>query len=354
MLTYLDISGTHHEVGLALGRFGAKALHHYAQTSPAWAHVMQFRQHPMVQHMQALVQERHPQYWAELEGLAEGLNMPLADVFLWNCRGDLWAWGPDGCTTVQQPGQQAQLAHNEDGDPLFAGHCAIAHIQAGLQIGFTAFVYPGSLPGHTFATNAQGLCLTVNNLRCLHAKPGMPRMIITRMLLSLTKIASAKTYVQSIDPAGGFHVTLGQAGVTTLTSIEFSSRQTSILDLTHPAGHANHMIHPDMRYQPQIITGSSGFRQARLEALLQANPHIEPLEVLFDADNVEFPIFRQDPNDPDTENTLATARFKIEPDTVHWQVHTRQSVEPMYWLINDRLQNPIAEPAHLCAQPASP
>ncbi|MCD8504465.1 MAG: C45 family peptidase [Burkholderiaceae bacterium] len=290
MLNYLDLSGTHHEVGAALGRFGAKALHHYAQISPGWKHIMRFRQHPMVQSMQELVREHHPQYWAELQGMAQGLEMPFEDVFVWNCRGDLWAWGPDGCTTVQQPGAQTLLAHNEDGDPLFAGHCGIAHIQAGLDIAFTAFVYPGSIPGHTFGANAKGLCMTVNNLRTLHAKPGVPRMIVTRQLISLPTIASATLYLRSIDPAGGFHVTLGQAGTDTLTSIEFTNRHTSIINVSEPAGHANHMIHSAMRHQPQIITGSSGFRQARLEQILNAQPSAEPLKILFDTDNSEFPI----------------------------------------------------------------
>lgn len=313
---------------------------------------MQFRQHPMVQAMQRQVQERHPQYWAELEGLSYGLQMPFDDVFLWNCRGDLWAWGPDGCTTIQQPGKIARLAHNEDGDPLFAGHCAIAHIQAGLEIGHTAFVYPGSISGHTFGANAAGMCMTVNNLRTLHAKVGMPRMFVTRMLLSLTSIDSAVSYVESIDLAGGFHVTLGQPGQDNLTSIEFASRNTSVIHLTKASGHANHMIHPAMQHQPQIITGSSGFRQARLEQLLGHDQDIEPLVILFDNQNTEFPIFRQAPDDPDTENTLATARFEIHLDRVKWDVHAGQSFGPSYCFVNDQIQNHAAELPPLCAQPA--
>lgn len=354
MLTYLDISGTHQEVGAALGRFGAKALHRYAQTSPAWQHIMRFRQHPMALAMQNLVQEHHPHYWAELIGMADGLDMPLEDVFLWNCRGDLWAWGPDGCTTIQQPGQSPRLAHNEDGDPLFAGYCAIAHVQAGLEIPYTAFVYPGSIPGHTFGANASGLCLTVNNLRTLHARAGMPRMIITRVLLGLPSIKSAVSYIESVEPAGGFHVTLGQAGIEELISVEFCSRSTSIARLTKPAGHANHMIQTAMRHQPQIITGSSGFRQARLEQILQQEPSIEPLKVLFDDENPEFPIFRQDPNDPDTENTLASARFEIGPHALQWQVHTGQSYTPIYRFKNDKIMNQATELPPLCAQPANP
>ena len=354
MLSFLDLSGTHHEVGVALGKFGAKALHRYANTSPAWHHIMRFRDHPVVKQMQQQVQVRHPAYWAEIQGLAQGLEMPLDDVFLWNCRGDLWAWGPDGCTTIYQPGSPLRLAHNEDGDPLFAGHCAMARLRVDNEPGLTAFVYPGSLAGHTFGANAAGLCLTVNNLRTVHAKPGLPRMVITRAMLGMATLQDAVHYVQCAQPAGGFHVTLGQSSQPNLVSIEFSSRQCSVLEIDRPGGHANHMTHPAMQHQPQIITGSSGFRQIRLEQCLQNKPDIEPLEILFDTDHPEFPVFRQDPADPDTENTLASARFEFAADAVHWQVHQGRCVEPTYRYINDQPLSAATQNTNLCKMATNP
>lgn len=336
MLSFVETSGSHRAVGVTLGQFGANALHHYAKTSPAWHHIMRFRGHPLTQQLRDAVQTQHPQYWDELEGLAQGLDMPLEDVFLWNCRGDLWAWGPDGCTTVWRPGETDLLAHNEDGDPLFAGHCALAHIQADEEPAFTAFIYPGSLPGHTFGCNAAGLGMTVNNLRTLHAGPGLPRMIITRALMAQRHLSQALHYVQDVCPAGGFHVTLAQSGQPHMSSVEFTSFQCSTHHIVTTGGHANHMVHPRMQHQPQIITGSSGFRQLRLMQCLEHAPDTEPLAVLFDQHDIAFPIFRQSPTDPDTENTLASARFTIGPDAVQWEVHQGRDFEPAYQFINDQ------------------
>jgi hypothetical protein len=312
MLSFLQLKGTHHEVGVALGQFGAQTLHHYARTSPAWQHVMRFRNHLAVERMQQQVQTEYPDYWAELKGLAQGLEMPFADVFAWNCRGDLWAWAPDGCTTIAQPGTPNRLAHNEDGDPLFAGHCAMAHIQTENTPGFTAFVYPGSLPGHTFSANAAGLCMTVNNLRTLHAQPGLPRMVITRAMIAMPTL------------------------------------------LNEASGHANHMIHAAMQHQPQIVTGSSGFRQIRLEQCLRAHADIEPLEVLFDTKNPEFPVFRADPADPDHENTLASVRFEVGTDALQWQVHQGQCFEPVYRFKNDQLMTPEVKAINVCNMATNP
>jgi predicted choloylglycine hydrolase len=354
MLSFLKISGSHHAVGKALGQFGAPALHHYAKTSPAWHHIMRFRDHPAVKQMQQQVQARHPQYWAELQGLADGLQMPLADVFAWNCRGDLWAWGPDGCTTVWQPSEPMLLAHNEDGDPLFAGQCAMAHIDVDQGPAFTGFVYPGSVPGHTFAANASGLCMTVNNLRTLHAKAGLPRMIITRHLIAQHDLQAALQYVQAVQPAGGFHVTLGQRGQHQMASVEFTSFLCSVMMINNAGGHANHMVHDATRHQPQIITGSSGFRQIRLAQCWQEPEHREPLEILFDQHNTAFPIFRDDPADPDTENTLASARFEITADAVQWQVHQGRHHEPVYRFKDDQPIDLAQNTTALCKMATDP
>lgn len=348
MLRFIQTSGSHHAVGVALGAFGAQALHHYAKTSPAWHHIMRFRDHPAAQLLRQRVQTQHPAYWQELQGLAQGLDMPLDEVFLWNCRGDLWAWGPDGCTTVWQPGTPPVLAHNEDGDPLFAGHCALAHVELEHEPAFTAFVYPGSLPGHTFGSNAAGVCMTVNNLRTLHAKPGLPRMVVTRALLAQPTLSDALQYVRHVQPAGGFHVTLAQCGQPELVSVEFTSHRCSMMPITAAAGHANHMTHEVMTHQPQIITGSSGFRQIRLNECLHNNPATEPLTILFDQQNQDFPIFRQDPSDPDNENTLASARFVIDSDAVHWQVHQGRDTEALYQFRNDRPIHAADDSAPTC------
>lgn len=337
MLTHLQISGTHHDIGMALGKFGAQALHRFAKESPAWAELMQYRHSQAVKAMRTLVIEQHPAYWAEIEGLAMGLQMPIEDVFTWNCRGDLWAGAADGCTTIGRPWPELIIAHNEDGDPLFRDNCGLAQIKPDDELGFTAFVYPGSIPGHTFGANAAGLCLTVNNLRNLNATAGMPRMIITRALLTQPLLASALQYLRSTPSSGGFHVTLGQAGEQQLYSVEFNCRQQAIMEVKQTMGHANHMIHPEMAQEPQIITESSKSRQARLQACLAQNPAIEPLEILFDTENATYPIFRASDDDADGENTLATARFEVGVAQLVWQVYQGQSYQPIYRLVNERL-----------------
>ncbi|HKX42631.1 MAG TPA: C45 family peptidase, partial [Burkholderiaceae bacterium] len=325
-LSLIDIAGTPHEAGRALGRFGARAVHEHLLHTKAWARVTEWAGSEPAAAMAALVRERFAGIWSELQGLAEGLDLPFEEVFLWNCRGDLGGMAPDGCTTVQLPGDaQRRMVHNEDGDPGFAGHCALAACRIEGSPRFVSFVYPGSLPGHTFAVTDMGLAMTVNNLRALHVAAGVPRMVLTRALLDAPTLDGAVSLLREQPRAGGFHLTLGHRGSAELLSVEFSSQACSAVRVTQPSLHANHAIHPAVRDLPQLITGSSGHRQVRGDALLEeararAQP-VDPLAILGDTANAQFPIHRLDPADTDDENTLATADIVIRASHIDWRVH---------------------------------
>jgi len=339
MLNYLKIKGSSFDVGVALGQFGAESVHTYLTSSDGWKTVMQWRDSAAIREMRKLVQERHPEYWLELQGLAKGLNLSFDEVFLWNCRGDVWAMSPDGCTTVQQPIQPfPAFAHNEDGDPGFTGKCGIAEIEVRGATRFASFVYPGSLPGHTFAVSDSGLAMTVNNLRSLHGGVGLPRMILSRAMLDQLTLDAALLYLRDAPRAGGFHFTLGQAGCPELFSVEFTSGKCSVISVKKPSLHANHMVHSAMNDQPQIVTQSSGYRQSRGDHLIcsavEAKTAVDPLKILFDQENDLYPIFRCAPDDSDNENTMATANIQLHADDVIWQIHTQDSETPVFSMRN--------------------
>lgn len=344
-LGHLKLAGTPYEIGQQLGRFGAAAVHGYLVGSPAWASVQQWKDSAAAGHMAALTRERLPDVWAELEGLAHGLELPLTDVFLWNARGDLWAMAPDGCTSVLIPGKGVQrITHNEDGDPGFAGHCAIVQCSVSGKAGFASFIYPGSLPGHTLAVNNNGLAMTVNNIRALYVDPGIPRMVLARAILDLPDVASALRLLQTSPRAGAFNLNLADTASQALVSVEYSSAMYSVLKVVEPMLHANHAIHAATRNFPQIITGSSGHRQLRGNALMGQQP-LDPLQTLSDNDGGRFPIFRRCLSDTDNENTLATADIHIYPDRVEWSVYEDPSQEPRFQLINGRFVSAVQNPA---------
>lgn len=331
-LGFIEIAGSPYDIGLQLGRFGREIVHRHLVVGHAWASVMAFREDPRVAAMRRLVETRFPAYWAELQGLALGLDLPFDDVFLWNCRGDVWAFAPDGCTTVQIPGQEVVLAHNEDGDPGFRGHCALAHIRPEGGTAFTSFVYPASIPGHTFAATEAGLIQAVNNIRSRGVGVGLPRMVLGRALYDCRTLDAAVHLLKTAERAGAFHMTLAQQGDPRLLSIEYTHTTCSVAIIDRPQCHANHLIHENTREEQQVITGSSHSRQQRGEVLLAntVGPLPDPLDILWDKSVSSLPIYRSQSDDPDHENTLATTVFRIGAQSIAWKVYDHGGDAPRF------------------------
>ncbi|MFT0545050.1 C45 family autoproteolytic acyltransferase/hydrolase [Allopusillimonas ginsengisoli] len=334
MLASLELSGTPFQLGQALGRFGAEAANTYLVNSEAWETVMAWRGTDVAAQMQLLTAQHFPRTLDELRGLAEGLQLPFDDVFLWNCRGDVWAMPPDGCTTVLLPSANGpRITHNEDGDPGFAGFCGIGMFRPDEGPAFASFLYPASIPGHTFAVTQNGLAMTVNNLRSRQVSAGLPRMVITRALLEQRTLEEAVTLLENTPRAGGFHLSMAQRGRADLLSIEFNAQAVSVLQVQQPALHANHAIHPAMQSLPQVITESSRHRQERGDALLNTDD-IDPMAILADQSDRPFPIYRNAADDSDNENTMATADIHIEEDHIRWRVYEKPGQAPLLNMVD--------------------
>jgi len=90
-------------------------------------------------------------------------------------------------------------------------------------------------------------------------------------------------------------------------------------------------VHAALDGVGQRITDSSGARQRQVEARLAAfaddlSP-AQALDILRDTAVADLPIYRCAADDPDDENTLATAVFILGATGVEWSVHTRAATE---------------------------
>ena len=320
------VTGQPDDIGYRLGELARPVMAAYMQQSAAWKQVSRWRGHPFVEALRRAAEAYFPALVAELDGMAAGLAWPVEDVFLWNCRGELIHNAPDGCTTLAAASGNARfIAHNEDGDPHLRERCFLVDVQPAGKPGFVSFYYPGSLPGHTFAASRAGIVQTINNLRIRVPAVGVPRMILARAVLDTRSLDEAVALLRDMPRASGFHHTLGCVGDSRLVSVEATARRCSVVADTSRFGHANHMIHDGCDGEGQIITESSRDRQARVNALLSTlgAPVTDDalLRVLSDQEPSGLPIYRDDPHDPDDENTLATALFRIEADGVAMQVY---------------------------------
>jgi len=332
-LKLFQVGGEPYEIGYRLGEIARPVFADYMEQSSAWRAVRRWRGDPFVQKLRDATQAHFPALLTELVGMAAGLEWSAEDVFLWNCRGELIHNAPDGCTTLAASEAATEsaagfIAHNEDGDPFLRERCAMVEVQPAGKPGFVSFYYPGSLPGHTFAANRAGIAQAINNLRIRTPRVGVPRMIAARAVLDAASLDEALQILRTVPSASGFHHTLGCAGDARLFSVEASAQRCSVQSVARLSGHANHMIHAGCEAEAQIITDSSRDRQQRVDALLRT--HATPLkaaallDVLHDRAPSGLPVYRDDPLDPDDENTLATALFEIGSAGVAMKVYRQQ------------------------------
>ncbi len=327
------IRGDHQAVGRQLGELARPIMAEYLARSPTWQALRVWQWHPWLASVDELIRVHQPGIWRELNGMAEALAMPAADLLLWNCRGDLLHTGPEGCTTLAVRRDDSRLiAHNEDGDPFLLDRCQLVDVRIDSEPRFISFYYPGSLPGHTFAANEAGLVQTINNVRLPGPDPGVPRQILARAILARTSLDEAVALLRDSPRAGGFHHTLAQAGDPRILSVETSPAVCSVQEIDRVYGHANHLIHEHADRQLQIVTRSSARRQARIDELARQLPERpEPADLrtaLQDRADPALPIYRADPDDPDGENTLACACFELTEDTVEIRVFTGTASGP--------------------------
>lgn len=328
-LGWIAAGGDPRSIGRALGMAGRDAVHRHLLRSAIWHRVTDPANSERVAILTASVRARFPAVRAEIEGLAEGLHLPVDQVMAWNCRGDLLASVPDGCTTVMLPGPMPVLAHNEDGLPFFRGASFIAEVTPERAPAFRAFCYPGSIPGHTFAWTRAGLVQTVNNIRLVGVRADIPRMVLGRAVLAAPDIGAALAVLRAQPNAGGFHFALSHVAERRIVSVEFGRGELSVTDIDASSVHANHALHLAGGRAEQIVTASSRDRQARGEALLGAGLD-DPLAILRDTGGPGLPIRRDAADDPDEENTLATALFRVTQDGIEWSVHDQASGPAAY------------------------
>lgn len=325
----LTAKGTPHDLGRAMGRFGAEAMRRLILPSDYWARTVAMAGSDRVRAMEAAARAAVPEIMEEVEGLAEGLDLPFDQVFAWVCRGDLRSDLPEGCTTVMAPGPPHVIAHNEDGGPEEVHDCGLLVAKPDHAPAFAAFLYPGSIPGTAFSITAEGLVVTVNNIRAAHAPAGVPRMMVGRAMLGCRSLDQALALLDGLPRAGGFHFTMAQAGDHRLLSVEFTGAVTSIAAVTRPMAHANHLVHAGMAGLPQRITQSSSDRQHRANALLGAGP----LSIIQDHGGPGLPILRRDPADPDEENTIVSLVATVVDRRVTAEIYDPGASAPYTTLI---------------------
>jgi predicted choloylglycine hydrolase len=333
-----EASGSHHEVGFAIGQRFADQIHCSLDTYRfLQERILPYHRTPEVQaryqQLLELNQIRYPDYFAELEGIAQGSGRPFEDLLLVNLRGEYrrfltwrhggYVHGCSDCTLVTD--DAALIGHNEDGAPSFRGSMYLVHARVEGKPAFTALSYPGFLCGNALGFNAEGICFSVDHVQPRDARVGVGRHFIARSLLEARSLDDAIERVTAPGRASGFSYTIGSIPERRVVLVEVAPENHHVREIRGAYFHANH--YRDLTDVDQIIHPSSRARVERARVMMRerglAGNALSPskglsdqnaagvLAILGDQTNGQYPIHRT-ATAPDQAATLCTALFDLD------------------------------------------
>ena len=329
MIEQFEASGPHREVGFAIGQRFAEQIHRSLDTAVSshdghgrflQEQVLPYHRTPegQARYRQFLEvhQIRYPDYFAELEGIAQGSGRPHEDLFLTNLRGEYRTFlqGAEvrGCSDYALVTDDvALIGHNEDGSPTFRGNMYIVHARVEGKPAFTALSYPGFLCGNALGFNAEGICFSVDHVQPRNGGVGVARHFIARSLLEARSLDDAIERVTVPGRASGFSYTIGSIPERRIVIVEVAPEEHHVREVRGANFHANHYRELAV---DQIIHPSSRARVERARAMMRNNPPqdaAETLTILGDQTDEQYPIYRT-ATAPDQSATLCTALFDLD------------------------------------------
>lgn len=218
----------------------------------------------------------YPQYIEELEGIAEGAQVPFEEVFLFMCE-ELWedyAWR--GCTDMAARGKATAdgttlIAHTNDLLPQTESRLVLLKVQAEDEPEFLGVSVGGIAISAGY--NAAKISLTGNQLDSNDVRPGVPRLLVVRAILGSKTLSEAMTHCLLPTRASSYNNVLAD-GSGEVYSMEGSATDLEAIYIREDVmAHANHYISPSMRRfeRDRSVNANSIIRHNRAEYLLHQN-----------------------------------------------------------------------------------
>lgn len=301
----IEAKGTHRQVGRQIGEQVRTHLHeiiaslHLPQNMPpgvTWKEMLQ-QANLCLSYSRAV----YPHYVEELEGIAEGADLPFDEFFLGICeefwRKAAWRGGrPVGCTDFAARGRATAdgatlLAHTNDLEPEAEPRLVVLKVQAENEPEFLA-VSVGGL-GYSTGFNAAGISLTGNEVSSNDVRAGVPRQLIVRAILAARRLGEAMAASMLPQRASNYNNIIADTNGE-IYNVEGSATDVDPMYIEGDVlAHANHYVSPHMRdfESDRNLTYESVIRHNRALRLLREHYGQITPELLrtFLADHANYP-----------------------------------------------------------------
>ena len=264
-----------------------------------------------------------PDFLEEIRAMAEGAGVTFSDLFRLNLT-ELHTYA-DKCTTVIVPvhspgGRSILIGHNEDWDPKRNDVFILrAHLP---ELSYVVLSYDGYLPGLSSGRNSFGLCHAINYLRPRDQRIGLPRIFITRFLVTAPNIQACLKWMTHHPRAFGQGIHMAQGG--RYCGIELTAKRHVLWRPCLPAVHTNHYLCRRLRPQWTNAGLSSRVRLRAARRILGKARAVKTLSqarrlvchLLADQSALPYPIWRDGLNAEDPGATVASTIFATQSDAL--------------------------------------
>ncbi len=302
-LPLIRVGGTPYQIGCQIGEACRQQIHH----SLSNAHNLLASASDQLQltwdsaQIQArkyipFAEERYPRYVEELEGIADGADVSLDDLFVLN---GMEAVTTDAlhltkCTSMAVNQERTAnghvlVAHNEDWVPEDEPDVFILHVTPDEEPPFLAMTYGGLLPNIGF--NAHGISQCCDSVYPSDCRIGIPRLVAPRAVLGAPTPSEAIRHMLAPHRAAGYnHLLAHESGE--MYNVEVSARKFAVL-YGHDGylAHTNNYLDPDMQAVEQdsdelVSTRVRYFRALRL--LRQTEKHTTETLQAIQRDHINY------------------------------------------------------------------
>jgi len=297
-LKIIKVSGSHYECGKQIGMACAEALHRSLANSRAWIDGCNLWDdyRAAAQPYWAATERAFPWVVDEIRGAAEGAGIDFQDLFTTAVEeifaGPLVGRCSDFAARPPASDGHVLLAHNNDLSP--ATQELIVGVEWRLPDHPTLFTIGVGGLFLSIGLNAAKVCLTGNELSPNDERPGIPRLLIARALLSARSFGEAAAIALHPDRASSYNNLISTAEGE-IASVEASATDHEMLFPEEGwLVHTNHYSHPRMKQYERAsdkIAGSIS-RFERASELMRARPGPATLPMLktFLADHDASPV----------------------------------------------------------------
>lgn len=277
---FLEISGTHYQIGYAVGSRFRREIRLLLKRRRTWfselKQLAQRHNRRLFLSLKAKAEAHFPDLMDELTGMSEGSGIPLDDLFLINIKAEISAAyrstkDPPGCSTIALiRGKNKWLFHNEDGHGAYRDLMFVVKATPPSGVSFLALCYPGHLMGNGPSMNSHGVFQTTNFIDGLQARTGIPRYFLGRAVLEATSLDDALKTITRPDRAYTYHHNLASFQENAILSVEVTPDHYQTAAPGPWYVHTNHFILETTRSFPQNPDYVDSSSQSRYGVITRA------------------------------------------------------------------------------------